>query len=63
MTNKRQYFIWNGSLLVVIVSLMLALDSFLPLILVFVLYRQYNPGVEYRGADYDDQGRPYPKGF
>lgn len=63
MTNKLQYFIWNGILLIVVVAMMVIFESFIPLILVFVFYRHYNQSVEYRGADYNDQGRPYPKGF
>lgn len=63
MSNKVKYFVWNGILLVVIVGLMVLFESYLPLLLAFVFYRHYNPRFEYHGADYDDQGRPYPKGF
>lgn len=67
MSNTQKYYIWNGILFAIVFVVL----SFAPnmggfivsVVIVALFYRQRNPQVEYRGADYDEHGRPYPKGF
>lgn len=66
MSNTLKYYIWNGILLAIVIGIVHFTESstgglIFSVLVIAIFYRQRNPQIDYRGEDYDEQGRPYKK--